>query len=214
MRHRAIVILFVAGFALLGIGVILLTLMLRNQASVEVTPKLFETPEFSLTNCNGEQITKESLLGKVWLVDFIFTRCPGPCPLMTQTMKSLQTRLQRESGIEDCNVTLLSISVDPAYDSPEVLLDYAQRAGADLDNWYFLTGPEGDTQSLIRGGFKIAVTRDEDSGLVPPIVHGTNFLLVDGSGWVRRILNIQDDRFLEDAVDSINDLCQENTARP
>jgi len=166
---------------------------------------LFEAPDFSLQNCTGEDLTKNDLLDHIWLVDFIFTRCGGPCPLMTQRMKSLQEALIEEGLVDPpLSVRLVSVSVDPGYDTPEILSEYASNWGAQLESWFFLTGPPESTLKLIRQGFKIAAEREgsggETGGMdMPDIVHSTNFLLVDQRGWVRRIYHL-DDPNLEDEV--------------
>jgi cytochrome oxidase Cu insertion factor (SCO1/SenC/PrrC family) len=155
-------------------------------------PLLYETPEFVLTNCTREPVSRGDLLGHNWVVNFIFTRCQGPCPLMTQKMVSLQILL-REEGllIPPYSVKLVSITVDPAHDTPEVLTEYAQNWGADLESWYFLSGPENSTLELISTGFKIAASREGSGSAehaeMPEIMHGSQFLLVDNNGWVRRI---------------------------
>jgi protein SCO1/2 len=169
---------------------------------------LFEAPEFSLQHCTGETLSKKDLLGHIWLVDFIFTRCGGPCPLMTQRMKSLQeVFLEQELLAPPSSVRLVSISVDPAYDSPEVLREYASNWGADLDSWYFLTGPEKSTLRLIGEGFKIAAERENpETEEIPDIIHSTNFLLVDRKGWVRKIFHLEDPNFEDQVVAGINAL--------
>jgi len=173
---------------------------------------LFETPDFSLQNCSGENLSRNDLLDHIWVVDFIFTRCGGPCPLMTQRMRSLQSSLMEEGLVDPpFSVRLVSISVDPAYDTPEVLREYALNWGADLESWYFLTGPSENTLRLIREGFKIAADR-EGSGIehgsmdMPDIIHSTNFLLVDQRGWVRKIYHLDEPNLKEQIIEGIRAL--------
>ena len=130
---------------------------------------------------------------------------------MTQRMLSLQKAL-KERGLQEppLSVRLLSISVDPGYDTPAVLKTYAQEWGADLEGWYFLTGPEESTLQLIKEGFYIAADR-EGSGAdhemsMPDIVHSTNFLLVDGEGWVRRIYHLDEPDLSEEIIEGIMSL--------
>jgi protein SCO1/2 len=173
--------------------------------------RLFRTPEFSLLNCTGESLSSKDLQGNIWVVDFIFTRCGGPCPLMTQRMLSLQKTLKKR-GLQEppLSVKLLSISVDPGYDTPPVLKTYAQEWGADLDGWYFLTGPEESTLQLIKEGFKIAADREgsgtEHEMSMPNIIHSTNFLLVDGEGWVRKIYHLDETDLSEKIIAGIMSL--------
>ena len=167
---------------------------------------LFETPDFTLESCSGEGLSKNDLLGHIWVVDFIFTRCGGPCPLMTQRMRSLQSSLVGEGLVDPpLSVRLVSISVDPAYDTPEVLHEYALNWEADLGSWYFLTGPAESTLQLIREGFKIAADR-ESSMEMPDIVHSTNFLLVDQRGWIRKIYHLDEPDLKEQVIQGIRTL--------
>jgi len=174
--------------------------------------RLFEAPAFSLQNCSGEDLSKDDLLGNMWVVDFIFTRCGGPCPLMTQRMRSLQKSLTQQGLLDPpFSVKLLSISVDPTYDTPEVLKEYAENWGADLETWYFLTGPVDSTLELIRGGFKIAAAREDLGGSeseteMPNIIHSTHFLLVDQRGWVRSIYHLDDPHLKEHIIEGVRAL--------
>ena len=93
-------------------------------------------PDFSLLDQHGGAVTLAGLRGAPWIADFIFTRCGGQCPMMTARMRTIQERLPKGSRLR-----LVSISVDPAYDTPEVLARYAQHAGAG-ERWLFLTGPQ------------------------------------------------------------------------
>src|SRR5688572_30574634 len=81
--------------------------------------RLFEVPEFRLVDQNGKPFTKKDLGGKVWIADFVFTQCAGPCPLMTLSMAELQKELAGSP------IQFVSISVDPGRDKPEVLKKYA-----------------------------------------------------------------------------------------
>ncbi|GAB4125069.1 MAG: SCO family protein [Acidobacteriota bacterium] len=169
---------------------------------------LLETPAFELVDSHGRTVRSSDLAGKVWLVDFIFTRCTGPCPLMTQRMKTIQDSL-REAGLAgpDAPVRLVSISVDPAWDTPPVLAEYAAAWQADTSNWDFLTGPPDETLKLIREGFKI--TADPEGSGSTNIVHSTSFLLVDQRGMVRRIYRMDEPTLEADAVEDIRKLLAE-----
>ena len=106
---------------------------------------------FRFSASDGRTLTEQDLRGKVWIVDFFFTTCSGPCPRISAQMRSLQDEL---AGSQ---VMLVSISVDPTADTPEVLRDYAQRIGADSSRWWFLTGDEAATYDLIRKSFALPV---------------------------------------------------------
>jgi cytochrome oxidase Cu insertion factor (SCO1/SenC/PrrC family) len=134
---------------------------------------------------------------------------------MTQRFKGVQDALAAEgSGIDPNEVRLVSITVDPAYDSPAILNEYAGNWGADLQKWHFLTGPATETLDLIREGFKITTSR-EGSGsqaqlAMPDMVHSTLFLLVDRQGWVRKIYHLDDENFSSEVMDGIEALLAES----
>ena len=138
-------------------------------------------PEFNLINQNAEPYGTRQLEGRPWIADFIFTHCPGRCPMLTREMSKLQTEL-RGRGWDD--VMLVSISVDPASDTPEALAAYAAKHGAKQDGWQFLTGTRDGIWSLSVDGFKLPVAEIEDTG-EGPIVHSNRFVLADGQRQIR-----------------------------
>lgn len=176
-----------------------------------LTP-LYETPQFQLTSEANQQVSRSSLLGKVWVVDFIFTRCAGPCPLMTQRMKNLQDKLEAEGLLgPNSDVRLVSITVDPEYDTPKVLQDYGKLWGADPAYWTFLTGPPDTLLDTIQTGFKVTAIRDDSpAGGMPQIRHSTDFLLVDKKGWVRHIGHLEDSNLENSMATEIATLLHED----
>jgi protein SCO1/2 len=136
-----------------------------------------EVPQFSLTDQNGRTLTRNDLAGKVWVADFIFTSCAGTCPMITATMSKLQNELPND-------VHLVSFSVDPVRDTPEVLAEYAAKVSANHDRWHFLTGEKQTMQDLSIKGFKLAL---EETGAsdIEPITHSTRLVLVDQEGRIR-----------------------------
>lgn len=143
--------------------------------------------EFSLTECHGQTVTKADLLGKPWVACFIFTRCAGPCPRVSEQMQILQNRLK---GID---VRLVSFSVDPDRDTPEELRKYAEHYKADPERWWFLTGDKETIYRLIRRSFKMIV--DEDPQQTPgfEVIHSIEIMYVDPQGVVRGRFNARDD---------------------
>ncbi len=109
-------------------------------------------PEFSLTERNGQRITLAALRGKVWIANFIYTHCTDTCPLQSARMARLQADLAAEE-----DVRLVSITVDPEADTPQVLAEYAARFGADRDRWLFLTGQKKALYALALEGFHLSV---------------------------------------------------------
>ncbi|MCD5322492.1 MULTISPECIES: SCO family protein [Pontibacillus] len=103
----------------------------------------YDVEDFEFTNQDGETVSKEDLEGDFWVADMIFTNCTDACPNMTNNMARLQTMVE-EAGLKD-DVNFVSFSIDPEYDSPEVLKDFAGKFEADLSNWHFLTGYEPET---------------------------------------------------------------------
>jgi protein SCO1/2 len=138
-------------------------------------------PEFDLVNQDAEPYGTQQLEGRPWIADFIFTHCPGRCPMLTREMSRLQTEL-RGRGWDD--VMLVSISVDPESDTPDALAAYAAKHGAKQDGWQFLTGTRDGIWSLSVDGFKLAVAEIEDTGQ-GPIVHSNRFVLADGQRQIR-----------------------------
>ena len=135
-------------------------------------------PDFKLTERSGKPIQLADLRGKVWIADFIFTHCAGPCPLMTTRMAGIQKSVL---GLND--VRLVSFTVDPDRDTPEVLARYASDYAASADKWLFLTGPKAALFSLATNGFHLAVIEDSDGGSQPD--HSTRFALVDREAKIR-----------------------------
>ena len=145
---------------------------------------LWQAPDFEMTAQNGQAFRNSDLLGNVWVIDFIFTRCPGPCPRMTRQLAALQKRIPATDPVH-----FVSISIDPGFDTPQVLSEYASRHQVDQSRWHFLSGPVDETVQLVVKGFYTAVQRGQAEDGLPAdpnqIVHGTHFLLVDAQGRVR-----------------------------
>jgi protein SCO1/2 len=134
-------------------------------------------PSFQLTNQNGQPFGSAQLAGKIWIADFVYTTCPGPCPMISSRMSELQKPLEKT------DVHLISFSVDPEKDTPEVLRGYAEKLQAEPERWDFLTGPKSAIYQLSHDGFKLAVSDGSDAQGVP--VHSTRMVLVDRHGQIR-----------------------------
>ncbi len=134
-------------------------------------------PGFQLTNQNGQPFGSAQLSGKIWIADFIYTTCPGPCPMISSRMSELQKPLQKT------DVHLVSFSVDPEKDTPEVLRGYADKLQAEPGRWDFLTGAKPAIYKLSHDGFKLAVSDGSDAQGIP--VHSTRIVLVDRHGQIR-----------------------------
>ncbi len=142
-------------------------------AQAEDASPLFIVPAFSLINQDEQTVSNETLKGHPWVAAFIFTRCPGPCPVMTHKMAELQPDLPED-------VKLVSFTLDPKYDTPQVLREYGERFGADLSRWHFLTGDHNEIYDLAHA-MKIGATEAPNP---IDIQHGTHFVLVNAEGQV------------------------------
>jgi len=134
-------------------------------------------PAFELANQNGQPFGSAQLTGKIWIADFIYTTCPGPCPMISSRMSELQKPLEKS------DVHLVSFSVDPEKDTPQVLRAYAEKLQADPARWDFLTGTKSAIYKLSHDGFKLAVSDGSDEQGIP--VHSTRMVLVDRHGQIR-----------------------------
>ena len=152
--------------------VIILIIVLQPKEENEL-PIIGQIPSFDLIDQNGESFTLESVKGNVWIADFIFTTCAGPCPIMTERMSTVQHDL-----IDIDKLKFVSFTVNPDYDTPEVLKKYAKRYDADISTWSFVTGKYEQIQELIANGFKMG---DEEE----IVFHSTRFALVDHEGNLR-----------------------------
>jgi protein SCO1/2/putative membrane protein len=162
--------------------------------SAEPLPVWYPAPNFKLTDQDGRDVSTADLRGKTWIVNFIFTRCPGPCPLMTQRLVGVA------KGIASPDVRFVSVSVDPKHDKPDVLKAYAQQRGATDPRMLFLTGEGKQIYQLVKSGFKLVA---EPASETTPIVHDERFLLVDASGNVRGAYHVNDaDAMARLAVDA------------
>ena len=113
-------------------------------------PVLFDVRGFQLIAQDGQPFDSKTLAGKIWVADFIYTTCPGPCPRMTSQMREVQDAVAKLSDVD-----LVSFTVDPARDTPDVLAGYAQAHDATPGRWYFLTGSRAALQTLDRDVFKL-----------------------------------------------------------
>ncbi|WP_313093049.1 SCO family protein [Chryseobacterium flavum] len=137
---------------------------------------VMKVPDFELTDQNSKKITNKDMLGKVYLVEFFFSKCPTICPVMNTNMKAVQNE------INDPNFGIVSISIDPENDTPETLKEHAERIGAKSPNWHFLTGDRNYIGDLA-DQFNIYVGDQEDEG--ESLNHSGMIALVDQEGNIR-----------------------------
>jgi protein SCO1/2 len=147
----------------------------------EPLPKLGDVPAFALRDQNNRPLTRDSLRGKVWVADFMFTSCPDVCPLLTEQLAGIRKGLP-----DDPSLAYVSFSVDPEHDTPEKLAEFASQHGASAPNWFFVTGPLDDVKRVVTAGFKQAMdAQPAEQGKPLNILHGTHYVLVDRHGAIR-----------------------------
>ncbi len=157
--------------------------------------------EFSLTERGGQTITDKTLRGQVWIGSFVFTRCTGPCPAVTNTMSRLQADLKDE--MKAGKVKLVTFTVDPARDDLKALKEYAYSRQADPANWLFLTGDEKTVHKILQDQFKQAVERKLGPDVKPgdEFGHSTHLILVDKTGVIRGMYEGLTDENMPDGKD-------------
>lgn len=162
-----------------------------NQAgSANVAPMadFGAVPAFTLLERSDKMVSLEDLKGTIWLADFIFTYCAGPCPKMSLQMAELQKAVPLAA-----NIRLVSFTVDPERDSTPRLREYADAYGADPERWLFLTGAKDSIAALAADGFH-AGSKDD------PILHSTLFAIVDKKGHIRNYYHSDDPDLIKKVV--------------
>ena len=146
-------------------------------AFIEINGVPKKVPSFSFTNHNGETITDEDYLGKVYVLEFFFTTCPTICPRMNKNLIQIQNTFD---GFEDFGVA--SFTINPDYDTPEVLKNYAEQYGVTNPNWHLMTGDKDAIYKLANEGFNLYTAEEE--GVAGGFEHSGNFALIDKKGFI------------------------------
>ncbi len=175
----------------------------------EPLPHLGALPSFSLLDQRGEPYGLEDMRGKVSVVDFVFTHCPTICPTLSQRMSELAGRFADRKG----ELALVSFSVDPENDTPEVLRQYGARYGSDPAMWTWVTGPTGEVSDTVVHGFKLAMGEPEPFGDGDryEIMHSAHFVLVDRRGAIRGYYSATDAGEMEKLAADVERLLDEGT---
>ena len=149
----------------------------------------------------------ETLEGKVWVAGFVFTTCPSTCPVVTKAMADLRERFDKMGH----DVEMVSFTVDPAHDTPEVLAEYYSTIGVETDKWRFVTGEPKAVISLVRDGFRLGVGEREadEDGVAYDIAHSTKLALVGPDGDVRGYYGIEPDEGLDEIYHRAQHLLRE-----
>ena len=183
----------------LGVVVVgIAALFVREELQMRSLPKLpviSTVQEFQLTNQLGAAVSLGNLRGKVWVADIIFTRCPGPCAMMTRHLSALQGALPKTDQLG-----FLSLTADPEFDQPDVLKKYAELFGADQGRWQFLTGPKSSVYRLAIESLKLSVADNPEAGagrLEDLFIHSTRFVVLDRQGRLRAFVDGADPKCRE-----------------
>lgn len=173
-------------------------------------PVLSEVPEFQLINQDSLRFGQDQLRGQIWVANFIFTRCTTICPTLTAKMAEFQKSTESLKRLR-----LVSFSVDPEHDTPEVLREYAAQHGADTQRWNFLTGPLEALKQAIEKGLRMSMGRDGDVANINEILHGPHFVLVDDRGRIRGYYDVEQAVGFESLLEDTRLLVAEaESARP
>ena len=145
---------------------------------LEINGEAKKVPAFSFTNQEGKTITNKDYEGKVYVVEFFFTTCPTICPRMNKNLVQIQNSF---IGFENFGVA--SFTINPEYDTPEVLKKYAIKYGITNPNWHLMTGDIDAIYDLANKGFNLYTAKDAD--VEGGFEHSGNFALIDKNGFIR-----------------------------
>ena len=158
-----------------------IALVKQDDGSAISTEQYFTVPPFAFTNQSGREVSHRDYEGHIYVVDFFFTTCPTICPVMSSQLSRLQELLKKESLFGE--VKLLSHTVDPKNDTPEVLLAYAEKLDADTNHWHFVTGDKLEIYDQAKYGyFMTALESDTAAG---GFFHSDTFVLIDENKHIR-----------------------------
>src|SRR5690606_1189108 len=164
---------------LILLGVFSIFWFLKNQSKGKLF-EVMEVPGFEFTDQNENRISNRDMLGKVYVVEFFFTNCPTICPIMNQNLKEVE----REINNQDFGV--ISITIDPKRDTPEVLKEHQNKLKIENPNWHFLTGERNYIYELSKA-FNIYMGEDESTA--EGLNHSGKLALIDKKGKIRSRFN-------------------------
>ncbi|MEQ9402993.1 MAG: SCO family protein [Cyclobacteriaceae bacterium] len=172
-------------------------LPIYGNTAYEGTDTIYHTvADFSLTDQDSLQVTNETFSGQIYVSDFFFTSCPTICPVMKQQMLRVYEKIENND-----QVSILSHTIDPDYDTVEVLKDFADKLGVNSNKWKFVTGDADYIYDL--GETSYMVMADEDENAAGGFIHSGAFLLVDKE---RRIRGVYDGTVAEQVDILLNDI--------
>jgi len=172
-RINPVAIVITTAMLAILFAVLLTIVIFKADSTQEKLPVLGNITGFELTERSSNSFTKSDMLGKINVVNFFFTSCQGPCPVMSGNMSVLYKAFETNDRVQ-----LVSISVDPATDSLPVLREYAQRQGVTDNRWLFVRGEQADIIQISEKQFMLAAD-------ALPMMHSIKFVLVDELGQIR-----------------------------
>lgn len=194
------------GFILALIAANLFVGKRQTPPSQPALPVISTIQPFALTNQHGAEVTLDDLKGQPWLADIIFTRCPTVCPRMTQTLGELRARLPD-------TLRCVSLTTDPAHDTPAVMKAFAEAHGKNTTNWHFLTGPKPDLMRLAVDDLKLISVPKEKAKRDNPndlFVHSSYIMLVDARGQLRGKFEFDATNLVQQVQAALGNLRQED----
>ncbi len=168
--------------------------------NLEDLPVLYAVEDFSFTDQHGANFTSTSVAGKIWVGYVFFTACPGQCPIMTTSMRTVT-----EAFLEAEDVFFAGFSVDPETDTPERLTQYAAQYKFNNPRWHLLTGPVEQVEAVAVESFRLGSVEE-------PEMHSEKFVLVDGAGNIRNYYDGTDDAEVATLIADIKRLQAESMA--
>jgi len=172
-----------------SLSVLIPVLKTVNRELPPELPVLFKVPEFNFTNQYGQEFGSKDLKGRIYLANFLFTTCPTTCPALVNQLKTVQKRVR---GLGQ-KVAIVSFTVDPKNDTPEVLKKYAKKTKANPFVWSWLTGDRAELKELLVHGYKVPMGDgmtidkkvDRSDVSIWDIAHSNKIVLVDVAGQIR-----------------------------
>ncbi len=183
------------------VGLLALLPLWLQRYTKKSLPIYGQVSSFQLTDARGQAFGLDDLKGKVWVADFIFTTCPGPCVLMSENMAAVHRSFKL---LED--IRMVSFTVNPENDTPEILKTYAKKYEEDLSKWHFLTGSRDTITNLLKNDFRIG-------HLENIALHSVYFVLVDDLGRIRGYYDGTNQKQLQQLVDDLSFQCKRSKKR-
>jgi protein SCO1/2 len=167
----------------------------QTKQGYQVT-KAYTVPSFQLTSEDGQPFSSASLKEKIYVANFIYTRCEAQCKTMSNQLIRVQETFKNQKDI-----SIVSFTVDPEHDSASVLKEYADAHQAIPGKWIFLTGPKQYIYNLGQTGFFVSTMEEKDVPL--SFLHSEKFILVDQRGWIRGFYDGTDQKEVDRLITEI-----------